>query len=71
MGKNSTATFQIRTSSNQSETLIEWNVEVVGDSWWDVSYQCATNADCRLADWQVNEENIVVKCFDGFSKPKL
>ena len=25
--------------------------------------RCATNADCRLADWQVNEVNIVVKCF--------
>ena len=24
----------------------------------------ATNADCRLADWQVNEENFVVECFN-------
>ena len=67
MGKNSTATFQIRTFSNQSETLIEWNVQVVGDLWWDVSNQCATNADCRLADIA----DIVVKYLDGFSNPKL
>ena len=33
--------------------------------------RCATNADCRLADWKVNEVNIVVKCFNRFSIPKL
>ena len=31
----------------------------------------ATNADCRLADWQVIEVNIVVECFNRFSTPKL
>ena len=33
--------------------------------------RCATNADCRLADWQVNEVNIVVKCSNRFPIPKL
>ena len=32
---------------------------------------CATNADCRLADWQVNEVNIVVKYSNRFPIPKL
>ena len=32
---------------------------------------CAKNADCRLADWQVNEVNIVVKCSNRLSRPKL
>ena len=26
--------------------------------------------DCRLADWQVNEVNIVVKCSNRFPIPK-
>ena len=26
-----------------------------------VHYWCATNADCKLADWQVNEENFIVE----------
>ena len=33
--------------------------------------RCATNADFRLADWQVNEVNIVVKCSNRFPIPKL
>ena len=33
--------------------------------------RCATNADCRLGDWQVNEVNIVVKCSNRFPIPKL
>ena len=33
--------------------------------------RCATNADCRLAYWQVNEVNIVVKCFNRFPITKL
>ena len=33
--------------------------------------RCATNADCRLADWQVNEENLVVECFDRVPIPKF
>ena len=32
---------------------------------------CATNADCRLADCQVNEENLVVECFNRFPIPKF
>ena len=32
--------------------------------------RCATNADCRLTDWQVNEVNIVVKCPIRFRIPK-
>ena len=36
-----------------------------------VKHQCATNADCRLADGQVNEINIVVKCSNRFPIPKL
>ena len=27
---------------------------------------CATNGDCRLADWQVSKVNIVVKCSNRF-----
>ena len=30
----------------------------------------ATNADSRLADWQVNEVNLVVECFNRFLKFK-
>ena len=33
--------------------------------------RCATNADCRLADWQLNEINIVVKCSNRFSIPNF
>ena len=33
--------------------------------------RCAANADCRLADWQVNEENFVVECFKGVPVPKV
>ena len=33
--------------------------------------RCATNADCRLADWQVSEINIVVKFSNRFCIPKL
>ena len=33
-----------------------------------VLYRCVTNADCRLA--QVNELNVVVKCFNRFPVPK-
>ena len=33
--------------------------------------RCATNADCRLADWQVNEVNIVVKYSNRFPISKL
>ena len=36
-----------------------------------VSPRCATNADCRLADWRVNEVNIVVKCSNRVPIPKL
>ena len=51
-----------------------WNANIkdkicyhgLGDDDW-----CATNADCRLADWQVNEINIVVKWSNRFSIPKL
>ena len=32
---------------------------------------CVTNTDCTLADWQVNEVNIVVKCLNRFPIPKL
>ena len=32
--------------------------------------RCATNADCRLADWPVNEVNIVLKCSNRFPIPK-
>ena len=32
---------------------------------------CATNADCRLADRQVNEINIVVKCSNRVSIPNI
>ena len=32
--------------------------------------RCATNADCRLADWKVNEVNIVLKCCNRFPIPK-
>ena len=28
--------------------------------------RCATNSDCRLADWQVNEVDIDVKCSNRF-----
>ena len=35
------------------------------------AFWCATNADCRLPDWQVNEVNIVVKCFNRFPISKL
>ena len=32
---------------------------------------CATNADCRLAEWQVNNQvNIVVICSNGFFIPE-
>ena len=32
---------------------------------------CATNADCRLAEWQVNDQvNIVVICSYGFFIPE-
>ena len=32
---------------------------------------CATNADCRLADWQVNDQvNIVVICANRFFIPE-
>ena len=35
--------------------------------WWvPQTHQCATNVDCRLANWQVNEVNIVVKCSTRF-----
>ena len=33
--------------------------------------RCSTNADCRLADWQVNEVKIVVKYSNRFPIPKL
>ena len=33
--------------------------------------RCATNADCRLTDWQVNEVKIFVKCSNRFRIPKL
>ena len=33
--------------------------------------QCGTNADCRPADWQVNEENLVVECFNRVPIPKV
>ena len=33
--------------------------------------RCATNADCRLAGWQVNEENFVVECFKRVPIPKV
>ena len=33
--------------------------------------RCATNVDCILTDWQVNEVNIVVKCSNRFRIPKL
>ena len=33
--------------------------------------RCATNTDCRLADWQVNEENFVVECFNRVPIPKV
>ena len=36
-----------------------------------VLYWCATNADGRLTDWQVNKVDIVVKCFNRFPIPKL
>ena len=33
--------------------------------------RCATNADCRLADWQVNDQvNIVVICTNRFFIPE-
>ena len=33
--------------------------------------RCATNADCRLADWQVNDQvNIVVICANRFFIPE-
>ena len=39
--------------------------------WWvPQTHWCASNADCRLANWQVNEVNIVVKCSNGFPIPK-
>ena len=40
--------------------------------WWvPQTHQCATNVDCRLANWQVNEVNIVVKCSNRFPFPKF
>ena len=39
--------------------------------WWvPQTHQCATNVDCRLANWQVNKVNIVVKCSNRFPIPK-
>ena len=32
---------------------------------WEGGEGCAINADCRLADWQVNEETLVVECFNS------
>ena len=32
---------------------------------------CATNAECRLADWLVNEKNLVVECFNRVPIPKV
>ena len=46
-------------SSNLAQTSL---VNEVFTSW--PRERCVTNADCRLADWQVNEVNIVVKCFN-------
>ena len=32
--------------------------------WWvPQTHQCVTNADFRLANWQVNDVNIVLKCY--------
>ena len=34
-----------------------------------VSDKCRLQT-CRLADWQVNQENLVAECFDKFPIPK-
>ena len=36
-----------------------------------VRHQCVTKTDCRLANWQVSEVNVVVKCSNRFLIPKL
>lgn len=32
---------------------------------------CGTNADCRVADCQVNKENLFVECFNRLPIPKF
>ena len=44
--------------------LCTWRATMAGT-------QCASNVDCILTDWQVNEVNIVVKCSNRFPIPKL
>ena len=36
-----------------------------------VAFPCVTNADCRLAYWQVSKVNIVVKCSNRFPINKI
>ena len=43
----------------------DWIYELTHTTW------CATNAGCRLADWQVIEVNIIVKSSNRFPIPKL
>jgi len=50
-------------------------LDVAVDSAWELTspYQawgggggCATNADCRLPDWHVYEDTLVVECFNPY-----
>ena len=53
---------------NASIQSPKWKLHFTG---YTQSVRCATNADCRLADWQVNEVNIVLNVLNTFSIPKL